>query len=1073
VAHPVSVSGRFGPFLVGWAIVIGTLGSVAEGQGTATPKDRSPSIRRPLAPATGPAPAAARQVAEGLRFANGLYRNRQYDLAAEEYERFLQAAKSGTADATDAEVADAWFSLGNARLFLHKYKEARQAFEGFVKVAPNHPNAPLARYRIGEAAYVLGDLPEARRSLEAYTEGGIGDRRFLPAAWTFLGDIATKSNDLPAARKSYENALSGDLKGSLGSRARLGLGRVLAAQGESAPSLAVLRELIATGGPEWLDKAWLQVGQVEASSGHWLEAVQAYESLEKSSPRSPLVPEGRLDRAEALGRLGHRAEAEALLRPLAADPQQPLSIAASDALGTSLLAEQPAEALTILDAALARPGVTGPTATALRFHAAQAALASGQAGEARARFTAITTADPKSSWADDAQLRAAALALDAKDYAEARQLAGSFAQTYPESSLQADAHLIDARAALGLNLPKDAISILTASLGDDKPSPAVAQAASYYLGLAYQKAGQPDKAAEFLGNLASNSTANGSAAADARFLLGQADFEAGRYAEAIPTLEKYLAEKPGGDVADHALARIAQSQAALGQFDAAAATLAKLATAFPLSLTLAPTRLRLAEVALQDKQFDHALPMFRLETETKAGDPVLKARAWSGLGWSLLGSGKPVEAAAAFGSLIALTPDSPLALDALFAQGRALEDAKQPVEAIAAYSKAIARRPEANQAGPAALALARLQVEAKQPLEAARSFESVVNKYASTCGEPVDAVLGEWGWALVDAEKPAEADAIFERLLKEYPESPKADDARLNLAESAYAGHNLDRTLELLKPLLAAGSTAKPSLVEPALYRAGRAEVDRRDWPAAATTLDRLLTDFPTGPFHREARFWRAEVAFQSGDSKVAEADFTTLASEPASDTDPKGMVSTARGRLVQTLVQQNRWLDALGVADAWASSVTDPKTDPIGPEVDYARGRAFQGLAKFDEARDAFDRVIAARKGTELAAKAQLMRGETFFHQEQYREALREFYRVVIQYNAPEWQAAALLEAGKVHEKLNQWREAVETYEKLQAQFPQDRSASEAGRRLEVARKRAPRTNTPPPSLESAAPAG
>ncbi len=148
-------------------------------------------------------------------------------------------------------------------------------------------------------------------------------------------------------------------------------------------------------------------------------------------------------------------------------------------------------------------------------------------------------------------------------------------------------------------------------------------------------------------------------------------------------------------------------------------------------------------------------------------------------------------------------------------------------------------------------------------------------------------------------------------------------------------------------------------------------------------------------------------------------------------------MIGTARGRLVQVLVQQNRWADALAAADAWTAAVPDPKADPIGPEVDYARGRALQGLARFDEARAAFDRVIAARRGTELAARAQLMRGETFFHQEQYRDALRDFYRVVIQYNAPEWQAAALLEAGKVHEKLNQWREAVETYEKLQAQFP------------------------------------
>jgi len=1065
--HLAAVSGRIGPFLVagavagiglGWGLIAEGQGTPKAGRGAGSPANPAPGTSRPAGPMATPRP-----VAEGLSFANGLYRNRRYDLAAEEYEQFLRVVQAGTVDATEAELADAWFGLGNSRLFLHKDKDARKAFEGFLQAAPNHPNAPLARYRVGEASYVLSDLPAAKRNLEAYTSTETGDRRYVPAAWTFLGDIATSSGDLPGARRSYENALGGDLKGPLKSRARLGLGRVLAAQGESAPALAVLRELIATGGPEWLDKACLQVGQVEASSGNWAAAVQAFETLETANPKSPLVAEARLDRAEVLSKLGRRGDAEALLRPLAADPQQPLSIAASDALGSLLLADkQPAKALAVLDAALARPTTAGSSATALRFHAAEAARLLGKTADARARFAAITSNEPKSSWADDAQIRAAALAIDTKDYAGARELAGPFAQSYPDSPYHADAHLIDARAALALNQPKDAIAILTASLADDKPSPAVAQAAAYYLGLAYGKDGQPDKAAESLGKLAMDPSNTGSVA-DARYMLGLINFEARRFAEAIPALEKYLEAKPNGDVADHALARIAQSQAALGQADAADATLSKLATSFPQSPTLTLTQLQLAEVALANKQFARALPLFRLITEATNLDPATRAKAWSGLGWSLLGSNEPAEAASALGKAIELAPDSPLAADALFAQGRALEDAKQPAEAIAAYSQAITRQADAPQAGPAALALARLQVEAKQPGDAAKTFATVADKYAATVGEPVDAVLAEWGWSLVEAGQAAEADAVFERLLKDHPASPKAADARLNLAESAATSHNLDRVLDLLKPLVAAGSTAPPALIEPALYRVGLTEVDRRDWPAAAATFDRLLADFSTGPFVREARFYRAEVAFQTGDSKTAEADFAALASEPPTDADPKGMVGTARGRLVQALVQQNRWDDALKAADAWTATVADPPTDPLGPEVDYARGRAFQGLARFDEARAVFDRVIAGRRGSELAAKAQLMRGETFFHQELYSEALREFYRVALQYNAPEWQATALLEAGKVHEKRNQWREAVETYEKLQAQFPRDRHAAEAGRRLEAARKRTPADRAAP----------
>ncbi len=996
-------------------------------------------------PALGQDPGPARALPEGLSFANGLYRNRQYDLAVEEYERFL-----GTKGEAEADAAEAWFGLGNARLWLGKYKEARQAFEAFVKLAPGHPSAATGRYRIGETAYVLNDLPGARRSLEAYVATNPTDRRYSQPAWTHLGDIATRMGDLPAARRAYENALDGDPQGNLPNRARLGLGRTLAAQGEPEEALKVLKGLAAKGGAEWLDKAWLLVGQVEANAGRWAEAVAASEALEAASPRSPLLAQSRIDRAEALGKLGRAVEAEALLRPIADDGAQPLAPQAADALGSLLLAAgKPAEALAVVEAALARPGGPSSTGPGLRFHAAEAAQALGRLDDARKRFADLAEADPKAPWADDAQLRAAALALDAKDLAGARRLAGPFAARFPDSPLKADARVIDARAALATGKPREAIEALDGPMAGDRPRPDVAQAAAYTLALAYQKDGQPEKASAVLDRLA-RGAASGGVGADARFLIGQGEFDAGRYAEAIAPLEKYLADKPEGDVADSALARLALAHAALGQAEGADAALARLASGFPRSPALPSTRLNLAESALQAKQFDRASGLFRLASE--GVPPALKPRALSGLGWSLLLAGKAEEAAAAFAALIEAGPDDPLAADAAAGRARALSGAKQPEAAMAALALVVEKYSKAPQAGPAALALARLQVEAKQYDAAERTFAALGAPGAPDPGEPADVVLADRAWALVEAGKGAEADAAFDRLLREHPDSPRGADARVNLAESAYAARQFDRVAELLGPVVAPGSTARPPLIQSALYRLGRADAERGDWPGALATFARLLADVPDGPFRRRGRFWKAEAASRSGDPKAAEADFAALIAEAPAPADPKGLVATAKGRRVQCLVQLGRWADALAAADSFKA---DEPSDPLGPEVEYARGRALQGLARFDEARSAFDRAIEGRKGTELAARSQLMRGETYFHQERYQEALREFYRVVIQYNAPEWQAVALLEAGKVHEKRDQWREAADAYEKLRARFPADRNADEAGRRLEAARRK------------------
>ena len=754
-----------------------------------------------------------------------------------------------------------------------------------------------------------------------------------------------------------------------------------------------------------------------------------------------------MERAEALGHLDRHDEAEALLRPIAENPAQPLAVPAADALGSSLLARgKAAEALEAFDRAAGRLAAS-PSASILRYHAAEASLALGQAVDARGRFLKLVEDDPKAPTADDALLRAAALAFDARDAALARRLAASFPTRFPESPLRADARLIDARSSLALGQPKEAIQALSAALDEDKPAPPVAQTVYYYLGLAYQKAGQPDKAAEVLAKLARTPAP---VAADAQYLLGQTDFDAGRFEQAIPSLMKYLSGKPKGEVADHALARIAQAQAELGRLDEAAESLTKLAETFPQSPTLAPTRLRLAETALAAKKYDQAAAWFRLSAE--ANDPARKPRARSGLGWSLLRGGQPAEAAAAFGTLLDESPDDPLAPEAALARGFALDQAKQPEAALGAYALTLEKYPKSPQAGPAALALARLQVEAKKPGDAAKSYARVVQDYSATSGEGLDLVLAEWGWSLIDAGKTAEADATFDRLLKEFPESPRAADARYNLAISAFAARDHDAVLGRLKPLVAEGSTAPPQLIRPALNLLGRSQAEKGDWANASATFSRLIAEDTEGKFRREARFWKAEVAFKSGDAKLAEAEFAALAAEPPEGSDFKGLASTAKARRVQCLAQQGRWDDTIAAAEAFKA--TDPD-DPLAPEVNYARGRACQGLARFDDARSAFDRVIAARRGSELAARAQLMRGETFFHQHQYKEALRDYYRVIIQYNAPEWQAVALLEAGKVHEKLDQWREAAESYEKLRAQFPNDRNAEEAGRRLEAARAR------------------
>jgi TolA-binding protein len=1020
---------------------------------TQTPAGRGPD---------GAAAASERPIPEALNFANGLFRDRRWEMAAEEYERFLKGTKPGP-DADDAR-----FGLANARLFQGRYDQARKNFEEFLKAAPpNHPNAATALYRIGEAAYMLGDVGGARQALEKFTADNPGHRH-LETAWPYLGDTCLRQSDLPAARKAYEQALT-DPKGRLADRARFGLGRTLALLGEGEAARKVLQTLVEQGNPDWLDRAWLLIGQTLSDSGQYDRAVGAFQTLEKVAPKSLLVPEARLNRARALLQLNRPNEAEPVLRALAAEAPTGLAAQAAFELGTAQLGRgKAAEALATVDAALRRAPQT-PLTAALLFQSAEAMLKLSQAetdpaararriSEARTQFLKAADSDPEDPWADDALLRAARLALDGRDTEAARRLSSGFAARFPKSPLRADAHLIEARAALSAGQAKEAIARLTASLDEDKPSPETAQTERYYLGLAYRADGQTAKEAEVFEALAK--TPGTPFATDAQYMLGQIYIETKEYTKAIAPLEKYLVDRPNGEVADFALAHLAQARLELGDSEGAEQALAQIASRFPKSKALAPTRLRLGEAALAARRYDRAAELLRLvaTAEGKDVDPALSLRARSGLGWALLEGGHPTEAADAFAALLATAPDDPRAPDAALGRAHALELAKKTAEALAAYALVSSRYPRTSQADDAALARARLLVMARRADEAAKVYAQFVEAHpgARTLagGVGLDTVLSEWGWALIDADKAGEADRVFSRLLNEFPDSPHAADARFNLAESAYQARDFDRVVTLLTPLVEAPKVPPPpKLLQAALYRLGRTQAERKEWSSAARTLDRLITQYPDNPYQREARFWRAEVAFQSDDLKTAERGFAALGSEPPARSDAEGFGPNVRRRRIQCLVGLKRWEDAIAAAQAYRKEA--PK-DPQLAEVDFALGRALQGVARFDEARAAFQAVIDARKGSELAALAQWSLGETFFHQRNHRQAIREFLKVDYFYpDAPVWQAAALFEAGKAYEQLDQWLDAAEMYEKLRLKFPKDPKAKEAEPLLTNVRKR------------------
>jgi TolA-binding protein len=922
-------------------------------------------------------------------------------------------------------------------------------------------------------------------------------------AWTYLGDVDFGLNDLSRAKTAYDKSISAYPNGRMADRARFGLARVLSELGERDQALRLLEKLAKRTGTEWADRAWLQIGLIRQSAGEFSEAAEVLRAVENAAPQSGVRSEARFVRAKCLLNLGRAREAQSLLRPLATESDDRFAPRAALELATLDLADnRPDAALAALDAALSR-FPKSPEAPALLFRSAEALQKQSRLAEAQARFLKLAESESKDQWADDALKRAVQLALEQGDAATTSRLAARFATVYSESPLLSEVRLFEARAASIQGKPAEAVGILEPLLAtkqsvvdSKKPSQAssISQAVRYELAIAYRALGRNADAEAALSKLATEGQSAFST--DAQFMLGQAHIEAGRFAAAIRPLEKYLENNPKGQVAEFALAHLVVAFVGTDRLPDAWKTLATFAQRFPQSKLLPASRLRLAEASLRAGDSQRALELFRLVAgneepsgmpqggaiagRDQAPDISIKIRALAGLGAAQQKLGKRVEAAAAFARILDLAPKDPIASQVALERARSLEAAQQSDDALLAYGQVIERYSGTDHAMSAILARAELLAKRGRNKEAAVEFKRFFASLKgggilTSMGLTEDSVLAEWGWAVIDAHAPEEADRIFAKLLENHPQSPYAADARFNLAESANQARDFKKVVNLLSPLIASGpahpngtAAARPphddaksagsepsplasnrSLMPAVFYRLGRTQIELKDWKSAWTTFDRLLREFPNNPYRREAEFLRAIAAFHQENFSEALAGFGALLKESPAESDPKGFIASVRLKQLECWVGLNRWKEVLEATAALKADLA--AGDPAAAEVDFARARALLGSGQLEAARTAFQAVIRAckDKDDDLAARAQLMCGESYFHDDQFHEALREFLKVDILYQAPRWQAAALLEAGKVYERLDQWPDAAETYQRLLSRFPGDPSATKARNRL------------------------
>ena len=247
-------------------------------------------------------------------------------------------------------------------------------------------------------------------------------------ALTYLGDTCFGLQDFPPARTAYQRSLAVYPNGRLADRAKYGLARTLAALGERDKALSLMQELAKAAKPEWVDRAWLQIGLIRKSDGRLAEAAEAFATLERVAPKSCATARSPASARACIaatqpwrgGRALIASPGERCIGSVgrAGGPGAGDYRAGTQSVGVSAdHSRVRAQAVSGLDVA------AGDAVSSRR--GPPGAKPPGRGSQAR--FEKVADGNPNDPWADDALERAARAALARGDLKGAARLAGSFA----------------------------------------------------------------------------------------------------------------------------------------------------------------------------------------------------------------------------------------------------------------------------------------------------------------------------------------------------------------------------------------------------------------------------------------------------------------------------------------------------------------------------------------------------------------------------------------------------------------------------------------------------------------------
>lgn len=976
--------------------------------------------------------------------AAGFQNNGQFDLAAEEWEKFLKRFPTDTlankaryyagvcqqqlkaydkaaahyeavlkADPKFELAEDAMMNLGWCRYSQGKagqgdmYGKAADSFAQLIKSFDKGKFVDQALWFLGETLYAQGKKPEAIAAYRKLVEDQDKSLR-RPDALYAWGATHEELKQFKEAGEVYDRFLKEFDSHALATEVRMHKAETLLQAGDAAAAEKLLGEVAAVQGFAFADHATFRQAFCAAQQKKYSEAGNLYAKLSTDFPQSAYLKEAAVSAGRSFYNANELGEsAKWFQKVIDSDPAN--AVEAAHWLCRIYLTNKESPKAVELAAKILPNAGESPYTVALKLDQADALYVHDEwRADSLDKYIAIVNEHANHELAPQALYYAGFTAMELQKYDQGLKLAGDFLGKYPQDRFLPDAKYVAADCQLKLNQYAEAETGYR-DLLKNYANHSELNTWRVRLGLVlYLQKKYPEAVTWLQGVVAELKLPD--QVAESQFILGVSQFHQNQFEPAVQALAAALAADPQWRQADEALLYLSRAQRGLKQLDAAKTSAAKLISEFPQSNLLDHAHFRLGEYNYAAGDYAAATAAYDIVL-TKWPESTFAPYAFYGKGWSLLKAGQFAPAADSFTALIGEYEKNELVPDAYFARGmcrRQAGDAKNAVADIDAFLKT---NPAQSQKADALYERGLSLVALKDLDQAVTTFEALLADNKDYPSAPN--VLYELGWAHKNRGQDEPAVAAFAKLAANYADSPLAPEANLHVAEEQYKQAQYE---EAAKAYTAAkAKAAAGEVAERATHKLGWTHYQLAKYEPALAEFQEHVQAYADGPLAADGLFMVGECLVKLERHADALAAFTKAQQKPSSD-KRKQVLTLLHGG--QCAGQAGKWQQSLEWLDQIPAKHSDSE---YLAEALYERGWAKQNLKQMDEAIEDYTQAAEKSRGA-VGARAQFMIGEVLFEQKKFDEAIRSFKRVMYGFanatnDVKSWQALSGYEAGRCAE--------------------------------------------------------